>query len=126
MGRVMQIKGLLGSGLPTRGIRQILPCLDKPRSIYFDDLTPEMLRVVECEHGHLTQRIDCLTRNRDAIGDYLETVRGMRAAADPSGRAGGGSWAPFTFAGTASAASSPSARGDGVADCLHSLTGQVA
>ncbi|AJC54155.1 MerR family transcriptional regulator [Streptomyces sp. 769] len=91
VGRVMQIKGLLGSGLPTRIIRQILPCLDKPRSIYFDDLTPEMLRVLECEHGHLTQRIDCLTRNRDAIGDYLETVRGMRAAADPSGRAGGGS-----------------------------------
>ncbi|KAA6214533.1 MerR family transcriptional regulator [Streptomyces albofaciens JCM 4342] len=87
VGRVLQIKGLLGAGLPTRIIRQLLPCLDKPRSIYFDDLTPEMLSVLEREHDQLTQRIDCLTRNRDAIGGYLETVRGMRAAADAAGRA---------------------------------------
>ncbi|CAL9569143.1 HTH-type transcriptional regulator HmrR [Streptomyces sp. enrichment culture] len=87
VGRVAQIKGLLDAGLPTRIIRQILPCLDKPRSIYFDDLTPEMLAVLEREHDHLTQRIDCLTRNRDAIADYLETVRRMRAAADGPGRA---------------------------------------
>ncbi|MFK8849988.1 MerR family transcriptional regulator [Streptomyces sp. Ac-502] len=78
VGRVLQIKGLLDAGLPTRIIRQILPCLDGPRSIHFDDLTPEMTDVLEHEHDQLTRRIDCLTRNRDAIAGYLETVRGMR------------------------------------------------
>ncbi|WP_405162098.1 MerR family transcriptional regulator [Nocardia sp. NBC_01499] len=80
--RVLQIKGLLDAGLPTRIIGQILPCLDKPRSIYFDDPTPEMLSVLEREHKNLTQRIDCLTRNRDSIADYLQTVRGVVATAD--------------------------------------------
>ncbi|MEV0280031.1 MerR family transcriptional regulator [Streptomyces sp. NPDC050610] len=82
VGRVMQIKGLLDAGLPTRIIRQILPCLDQPRSIYFDGLTPEMVAVLEREHDHLTQRIDCLTRNRDSIADYLDTVRRMKATGD--------------------------------------------
>ncbi|MFE7121256.1 MerR family transcriptional regulator [Streptomyces sp. NPDC057654] len=80
VGRVVQIKGLLDAGLPTRIIRQILPCLDQPRSIYFDDLTPEMVDILEREHDHLTERIDCLTRNRDSIADYLDTVRRMKTA----------------------------------------------
>ncbi|MER7413265.1 MULTISPECIES: MerR family transcriptional regulator [Streptomyces] len=87
VGRVMQIKGLLDAGLPTRIIRQILPCLDQPRSIYFDDLTPEMVAILEREHDHLTQRIDCLTRNRDSIADYLETVRRMKTQGAPIDRA---------------------------------------
>ena len=41
--RVLQIRGLLNAGLPTRIIKQILPCLDKPRAIYFPDATPEMI-----------------------------------------------------------------------------------
>jgi DNA-binding transcriptional MerR regulator len=31
---VLQIKGLLDAGLPTRIIQQLLPCLDKPQTIY--------------------------------------------------------------------------------------------
>ncbi|MFB8282913.1 MerR family transcriptional regulator [Nocardia colli] len=86
VGRVRQIKGLLDAGLPTRIIRQILPCLDKPRSIYFDDPTPEMVAVLEREHENLTRRIDCMARNRDAIADYLRTVRGTGAATDSPDR----------------------------------------
>lgn len=86
VGRVLQIKGLLDAGLPTRIIRQILPCLAEPQSIHFDDLTPEMTGVLEQEHDQLSRRIDCLTRNRDAIADYLRTVRGRRAAAGSPGR----------------------------------------
>ncbi|ANZ21010.1 MerR family transcriptional regulator [Streptomyces noursei] len=74
--RVLQIRGLLDAGLPTRIIRQILPCLDKPRTIYFPDVTPEMIDTLEHEHAQLTRRIACLTRNRDAIDDYLRRVRG--------------------------------------------------
>ncbi|MFC9650771.1 MULTISPECIES: MerR family transcriptional regulator [unclassified Streptomyces] len=74
--RVVQIRGLLDAGLPTRIIKQILPCLDKPRVIYFSDATPEMLATLERERDRMTERIRCLVRNRDAIADYLDTVRG--------------------------------------------------
>ncbi len=73
--RVVQIRGLLDAGLPTRVIKQILPCLDKPRIIYFPDATPEMISTLETERDRMTERITCLTRNRDAIADYLDAVR---------------------------------------------------
>ncbi|MEO3973644.1 MerR family transcriptional regulator [Streptomyces sp. CAU 1734] len=72
--RVLQIRGLLDAGLPTRIIKQILPCLDKPRTIYFPDATAEMVAVLEHERDRMTERIRCLTRNRDAIGEYLTAV----------------------------------------------------
>lgn len=73
--RVVQVKGLLDAGLPTRVIKQILPCLDKPRTIYFPDATPEMIGMLERERDLMTRRIECLTRNRDAIAEYLDVVR---------------------------------------------------
>ncbi|WP_116244566.1 MerR family transcriptional regulator [Nocardiopsis sp. FIRDI 009] len=83
--RVTQIRGLLDAGLPTRIIKQILPCLDKPRTIHFSDATPEMLAMLERERERerMTRRIECLTRNRDAVSEYLDAVR--RA---PSGQVG--------------------------------------
>ncbi|MDX2939307.1 MerR family transcriptional regulator [Streptomyces ipomoeae] len=72
--RVLQIRGLLDAGLPTRIIKQILPCLDKPQTIYFPDATPEMLATLRNERDRITERIRCLTRNRDAIGEYLDAV----------------------------------------------------
>ncbi|MYV55640.1 MerR family transcriptional regulator [Streptomyces sp. SID3212] len=77
--RVMQIRGLLDAGLPTRIIKQILPCLDKPRVIHFPDATPEMLATLERERDRMTARITCLTRNRDAVAEYLAEVRGNAA-----------------------------------------------
>ncbi|GHE91504.1 MerR family transcriptional regulator [Amycolatopsis deserti] len=73
--RVLQIRGLLDAGLPTRIIKQILPCLNKPRTIYFPDATPEMLATLERERDRMTRRIECLARNRDAISEYLDIVR---------------------------------------------------
>ncbi|MGW4773347.1 MerR family transcriptional regulator [Nocardia sp. NPDC004278] len=73
--RILQIRGLLDAGLPTRIIKQILPCLDKPRTIYFPDATPEMLATLERERDRMSDRIRCLSRNRDAIAEYLEAVR---------------------------------------------------
>ncbi|MYW06194.1 MerR family transcriptional regulator [Streptomyces sp. SID3343] len=72
--RVAQIRGLLDAGLPTRIIKQILPCLDKPRSIHFPDATPEMIATLEHERDRMSERVRCLTRNRDAIAEYLEAV----------------------------------------------------
>lgn len=73
--RVVQVRGLLDAGLPTRIIKQILPCLDKPRVIHFQDATLEMLSTLEVERDRMTQRINCLIRNRDAVAEYLDTVR---------------------------------------------------
>ena len=77
--RVLQIRGLLDAGLPTRIIKQILPCLDKPRIIYFPDATPEMIATLEHERDRMTERVQCLTRNRDAIAEYLDAVRGYES-----------------------------------------------
>lgn len=73
--RVIQIRGLLDAGLPTRIIKQILPCLDKPRVIHFADATPEMLALLARERDRMTERIEVLTRNRDAVAEYLDAVR---------------------------------------------------
>ncbi|MFF5922419.1 MerR family transcriptional regulator [Streptomyces flavochromogenes] len=78
--RVLQIRGLLDAGLPTRIIKQILPCLNKPRIIHFPDATPEMLATLEDERDRMTERIRCLTRNRDAVAEYLDAVREKREA----------------------------------------------
>ncbi|QKW07330.1 MerR family transcriptional regulator [Streptomyces sp. NA04227] len=96
--RVLQIRGLLDAGLPTRIIKQILPCLDKPRAIVFSDATPDMLATLERERDRMTQRIECLTRNRNAVGAYLEAVRennregggGDEGGSDGRDEAGGG------------------------------------
>ncbi|QCX78240.1 HTH-type transcriptional regulator GlnR [Streptomyces sp. YIM 121038] len=77
--RVLQIRGLLEAGLPTRIIKQILPCLNKPRIIHFPDATPEMLATLEHERDRMTERVECLTRNRDAIAEYLAAVTQTRA-----------------------------------------------
>ncbi|NUT98791.1 MAG: MerR family transcriptional regulator [Saccharothrix sp.] len=73
--RVAQIRGLLDAGLPTRIIKQILPCLNKPRVIYFPDATPEMIATLETERDRMTERAEFLLRNRDAISEYLDAVR---------------------------------------------------
>jgi len=72
--RVAQIRGLLGAGVPTRIIRQILPCLDNPRGIHLPDAPPDVLAALEDERDRMTERVRCLTRNRDAITEYLDTV----------------------------------------------------
>ncbi|GAA2840723.1 MerR family transcriptional regulator [Crossiella cryophila] len=73
--RVLQIRGLLDAGLPTRLIKQILPCLNKPRAIHFPDATPEMITTLERERDRMSGRIEALVRNRDAIAEYLDAVR---------------------------------------------------
>jgi DNA-binding transcriptional MerR regulator len=82
--RVAQVRGLLDAGLPTRIIKQILPCLDKPRVIYFPDATPEMIATLEAERDRMTERIRCLTHNRDAVVEYLDAVRDCHRAELPT------------------------------------------
>lgn len=78
--RVLQIRGLLDSGLPTRIIKQILPCIHDPRAIHVRDATPETIATLEGERQRMTDRIECLMRSREAISVYLEAVRRESAA----------------------------------------------
>lgn len=82
---VRQIKGLLDAGLPTRIIQELLPCLDRPQTIYVPDVTPDMITTLQHEQARITERIENLTRNRDAIADYLETV--IRVKSELNGKA---------------------------------------
>ncbi|GBP99781.1 MerR family DNA-binding transcriptional regulator [Streptomyces spongiicola] len=83
--RVLQIRGLLDSGLPTRIIKQVLPCLKLPRAIHVTDAAPETIATLERERDRMTRRIECLVRSRDAISEYVEAVRRNRPrpAAEP-------------------------------------------
>lgn len=74
--KVRQIRGLLDSGLPTEIIRRILPFLDAPDQIHLPPqcLTADTASLLRGEVTRLTQRIDCLTRNRDALAGYLAAI----------------------------------------------------
>ena len=72
--RVLQIRGLLDAGLPTRIIKQILPCLDKPRVIHFTDATPDMIALLTHERDRMEERALNMMKNRDAIASYLDEV----------------------------------------------------
>lgn len=77
--RVIQIRGLIDSGIPTRVIKQILPCLDKPCEVVVEDADPELLTLLSRERDRMTARIDCLTLNRDAIDRYMQAVGRKKA-----------------------------------------------
>jgi DNA-binding transcriptional MerR regulator len=73
--RVTQIRGLIDAGVPTAIIRDILPCLDDPGTIHLSDPTPDLIAALEQHHRLIDARIQCLSRNRDAIGRYLQALR---------------------------------------------------
>ncbi len=78
--RVVQIRGLLGAGLPIKIIEQVLPYLDDPRTIHVTDASPELIATLEQQRDHMDARISCLARNRDAISEYLDAIRCQAAS----------------------------------------------
>jgi DNA-binding transcriptional MerR regulator len=83
--RVLQIRGLLESGMPTRMIKRILPCLTVPGILYCpEEATPQMLAALEAERQRMNERIQFLTRNRDAITDYIQAARSNRNTGAPT------------------------------------------
>jgi DNA-binding transcriptional MerR regulator len=73
--RVTQIRGLIDAGIPTAIIKRILPLLDNPRTIHVDGPATELIDALEHHREQLDARIQCITRNRDAITRYLDAVR---------------------------------------------------
>ncbi|MFC3494614.1 MerR family transcriptional regulator [Glycomyces rhizosphaerae] len=77
---VRQICGLLDAGIPVKIIKQILPCLSGTDEIYFPVPDPEMLAALEEQRDRMTRKAECVLKNRDAIADYLDRVRGTEPA----------------------------------------------
>lgn len=76
LARVQQVRELLNAGLSTQLILAILPCLESPRDpIVFEGVTPETAAALERERDRLSERIDVLTRNRDAVARYLDELK---------------------------------------------------
>jgi DNA-binding transcriptional MerR regulator len=71
--RVRKIRGLIDAGIPTRIVTDILPCLGQ-QTIVVQNVDPTLrARLVE-ERDKMTDKIDFLTHNRDAISNYLEAL----------------------------------------------------
>jgi prefoldin subunit 5 len=67
--------------LPSRIIKERIPCLDKARGIYVPNQSSSTIATLERERDKMTARIESLTVNRDAIAEYLEAVRPRARAA---------------------------------------------
>jgi DNA-binding transcriptional MerR regulator len=72
--RVMKIRGLLDSGIPTRIIGDMLPCLDQSQEIVVADPDPELRAVLVRERERMAERISFLQHSHDALTRYLEAM----------------------------------------------------
>ncbi|MFF2059997.1 MerR family transcriptional regulator [Rhodococcus qingshengii] len=72
--RVRKIRGLIDSGIPTRIVADILPCLGKPQTIVVQNADPALRAVLAEERDRMNEKIEFLTHNRDAITRYLEAL----------------------------------------------------
>ncbi|MFF1706518.1 hypothetical protein [Streptomyces sp. NPDC058252] len=71
---MMRNRGLIDSAVPRRILGQNLPCLGKPRTIVVDGADPELPVLLARERDRMTLRIDCLTRNRDALDSNIDAA----------------------------------------------------
>lgn len=69
--RVLQIRGLLEAGLPTRIIKLMLPCLAASPALRCPTASAEWVAILERERDQIAARVDELSRNRDAMTEYI-------------------------------------------------------
>jgi DNA-binding transcriptional MerR regulator len=84
--RVGKIKGLVDAGIPTRIVTSILPCLGQPQTIVVENAEPGLFDLLETERDRMSEKIDFLTHNRDAITSYLRALA-LAGAASPETKA---------------------------------------
>ncbi|MGI5254193.1 MerR family transcriptional regulator [Actinacidiphila glaucinigra] len=70
--RVEQIRGLLGAGLTTEIIRDVLPCLAAAACSQYGD--PEFVSRITAERDRLRERVTVLTQHLQALDSYLSAV----------------------------------------------------
>ncbi|WP_309105000.1 MerR family transcriptional regulator [Microbacterium sp.] len=73
--RVGKIRGLIDAGIPTRIVTNILPCLGQPQTIIVENADPALYDLLETERDRMSEKIDFLAHNRDALTSYLEALR---------------------------------------------------
>lgn len=76
--RVLKIRSLLDAGVPTEIIKDLLPCLKAVGSTEIRTVDEATLRKVRQQKERLDSRIACLSRNRDAVADYLSSLEEQR------------------------------------------------
>lgn len=72
--RVNTIRNLLDTGIPTRIIAAMLPCLDQPQDIVVANPEPELRELLVGEAEKMTERIAFLEKNRDALIRYITAM----------------------------------------------------
>jgi DNA-binding transcriptional MerR regulator len=72
--RVKKIRGLVDSGVPTRIISDILPCLDQPQTIVVRNVEPGLRELLVTERDRMTERIDSLSQTRESLTRYIEAI----------------------------------------------------
>lgn len=72
--RVMKVRGLLDSGIPTRIIADMLPCLDQPQDIVVANPDPELREILVRERERMAERISLLEHNLGALTRYIEAM----------------------------------------------------
>ena len=72
--RVGKIRGLVDSGIPSRIIIDVLPCLDKQQAIIVRDVEPGLREMLAEERDRMTRKIDFLIQNRDALTSYIQAL----------------------------------------------------
>ncbi|WP_424447013.1 MerR family transcriptional regulator [Microbacterium arborescens] len=72
--RVKKIRGLVESGVPTRIIGDILPCLNQSPQIVVRDADPELRAMLIDQRDAMNARIAALEQNRDALTRYVAAM----------------------------------------------------
>ncbi|RIJ53376.1 MerR family transcriptional regulator [Clavibacter lycopersici] len=72
--RVNKIRGLADAGIPSRIIMDILPCLDQPQTIVVRNAWPGLRDTLVHERDRMSEKIDFLIQNRDAISSYIDAI----------------------------------------------------
>lgn len=72
--RVRKIRGLLDSGIPTRIIGDMLPCLDQPQDIVVVDPDPELREMLVRERDRMDERAELLDHHREALTRYIAAM----------------------------------------------------
>ena len=91
--RVVQIRGLLDAGLPTKIIRQIIPCLDNPCTIHMKEANPELVATLEHEREQIDQPHP-LPDQEPGRDDLVHRGRPRRRASGPGGERAAGRRGP--------------------------------
>ena len=80
--RVLKIRGLLDSGIPTRIIADILPCLDRGQLLVVN-ADPRLRAVLIEQRDKMDERIAILTHNRDALSRYIDAMEKATTGSRP-------------------------------------------